>query len=107
MLVSCSGDVFIRREQLRVVLANIIIVRFQTQTRKPNRKQSATYGCVGLDVPLVLRRTEEGTRELASCGILVHLLRPDNEFVFPISAQLQRKATTTFTSLALPPRLSD
>ena len=44
MLVSCSGDVFIRPGQLRVVLANIIIVRFQTQKSKPNGKKIGRYG---------------------------------------------------------------
>ena len=38
MLVSCSGDVFIRPEQMRVVLANIIIsvpnLKKQTQYKK-------------------------------------------------------------------------
>ena len=107
MLVSCSSRVLIRPEQLRVVLANITIVLFLTQKSKPNAKKSGRYGCFGPDVRVVLRRTEEGTGELSSCGILVHLLRADHEFVFPMSAQLHRKATTTYVLLALPPRLSD
>ena len=106
MLVSCSGDVFIRPGQFRVVLANMIISvpnpKKQTQSKKSGR-----YGRYGPDVRVVLRRTEKGKDELASCGIPVHLLRADHEFVFPISAQLHRKATTTHVMWALPPRLSD
>ena len=55
-------------------------VRFQTQKSKPNLKKSGRYGHFGLVVRVVLRRTEEGTGELASCGILVHLLRADHDF---------------------------
>ena len=44
MPVSCSCDVFIRPGQLRVVRANKIIVRFQTQKNKPNPKQNRKYG---------------------------------------------------------------
>ena len=47
MLVSCLGDVFIRPGQLRVVLANRIIVRFQTQKSKPNPKIIRRYGHFG------------------------------------------------------------
>ena len=48
MLVSCSDDVFIRPGQLRVVLANIIIARFQTQKSKPKiQKQNGRYGRFG------------------------------------------------------------
>ena len=72
-----------------------------------NPKKCGRYGRFGPDVWVVLRRTEEGTGEVASCGILAHLLRADHEFVFPISVQLQRKATTTFVLWALPHRLSD
>ena len=38
MLVSCSGDVFIRPGQLRVVLANIMIVRDKPQKANPMKK---------------------------------------------------------------------
>ena len=38
MLLSCSGDVFIRQGQLRVVLANIIIVRDKPPKANPIKK---------------------------------------------------------------------
>ena len=47
MLVSCSGDVFIRPGQLRVVLAHGTIVRFQTQKSKPNLPKIERYGRFG------------------------------------------------------------
>ena len=89
MLASCSGDVFIRPGQLRVVLANIII-SVPNPKSKPNPKKSGRYRRFGPDVRVVLRRTEEGTGELASCRILVHLIRTDHDFVVPISEQLHR-----------------
>ena len=47
MLVSWSGDVFMRAGQLRVVLANRIIVGFRTQKSKPNQKKNGRYGRFG------------------------------------------------------------
>ena len=47
MLVSCSCDGFIRPGKLRVVLANKIIVRFQTQKTKPNPPKIGRYGHFG------------------------------------------------------------